>query len=549
MMQNYQDAMALFRAYVNLDLFITFTSNPQWPEITEMLAFHPGQKPHKRPEVGTRVFKMNLTELLDDLTKREVLARIVQFQKHGLPHARILLWLEEEWKCKTLGQIDDIISAEMPSPIDDPEGYKVVTEYMLHDPCGKGAACTIEGKCSKKFPKPFYAKTMIDEDGYPVYRQRDSMVRVVKGKFTYDNKGSRSFEELMTINERLCTAFKEACFAYGVLIDDKEWAHAIKEASLWALGPQLHDLFVTMLLFCDVSRQSWETLSEDILHKKRKLFKYLDLHLTEEHIKNYCALEIETLLNRNGRSLTDFQDLPQRNPTLLTNMDNQLIREALDFDIKKSKLHSLLNPKQRAIYEEVIDSIDNQKHQFYFVYGPGGTWKTFLYKTIIARLRSKRKIVLAVASSGLRQDIDGHIGIKKPIKRKQLLWRCYGVAGGDFRQILPVIPKGKRPEIVQACINMSELWKSYKVFRLTHSMRVNEYSINEALDAHKLQFNKWVLDMGDETLLAKKKKIKMRKHGLKFLKNSLTQQTLLLSRLSKKRSLISLPYKEVRTEF
>ncbi|GJV34719.1 retrovirus-related pol polyprotein from transposon TNT 1-94 [Tanacetum coccineum] len=36
MMQNYQDAMALCRAYDNPDLFITFTSNPKWPEIAKM---------------------------------------------------------------------------------------------------------------------------------------------------------------------------------------------------------------------------------------------------------------------------------------------------------------------------------------------------------------------------------------------------------------------------------------------------------------------------------------------------------------------------------
>nr|GEV00178.1 ATP-dependent DNA helicase PIF2 [Tanacetum cinerariifolium] len=111
------------------------------------------------------------------------------------------------------------------------------------------------------------------------------------------------------------------------------------KTSFWALGPQLHDLFVIMLLFCDVIRplqlweQSWEILSEDILHKKSKLFKYPDLQLTYEQVKNY--LEIEELLNRNGRSLTDFQDLPQPSPTLLTHIDNRLIREALDFDIKK----------------------------------------------------------------------------------------------------------------------------------------------------------------------------------------------------------------------
>ncbi|GKC10242.1 helicase [Tanacetum coccineum] len=53
MMQNYQDAMALCRAYKNPDLFITFTSNPKWLEIREMLDFISSQKPYERPEVGT----------------------------------------------------------------------------------------------------------------------------------------------------------------------------------------------------------------------------------------------------------------------------------------------------------------------------------------------------------------------------------------------------------------------------------------------------------------------------------------------------------------
>ncbi|GJT99813.1 hypothetical protein Tco_1110152 [Tanacetum coccineum] len=74
-------------------------------------------------------------------------------------------------------EIDDIISVELPSPIDDPEGYKVVTEYMLHSPCGadaKYAPCITDGTCSKHFPKSFLAKTVIDEDGYALYRRRNN---------------------------------------------------------------------------------------------------------------------------------------------------------------------------------------------------------------------------------------------------------------------------------------------------------------------------------------------------------------------------------------
>ncbi|GKD31689.1 hypothetical protein Tco_1242467, partial [Tanacetum coccineum] len=61
-----------------------------------------------------------------------------------------------------------------PSPTEDPDGYKVVTDYMLHGPCGKDekyALCTIEGKCSKHYPKQFYAETVLDEDGYPIYHR------------------------------------------------------------------------------------------------------------------------------------------------------------------------------------------------------------------------------------------------------------------------------------------------------------------------------------------------------------------------------------------
>ncbi|GJX38416.1 DNA helicase PIF1, ATP-dependent, partial [Tanacetum coccineum] len=155
MMHNYQDAMALCWAYGNPDLFIMFTSNLKWPEIAEMLAYFPGQKAHDRPELGTRVFKLKLTELLDDLTKKHVFGQshavvyVIEFQKR----------------------------AELPSPTDDPNGYKVVTEYMLHGPCGKDAryaACTTDGKCSKHFLKPFLAEMFLDEEGYPHYRRRDN---------------------------------------------------------------------------------------------------------------------------------------------------------------------------------------------------------------------------------------------------------------------------------------------------------------------------------------------------------------------------------------
>ena len=77
------------------DLFITFTCNPQWPEI--LAALQPGQIPADRPDIVARVFKLKLEEFLDDIAKGEIFGElaarmhVVEFQKRGLPHVHILL--------------------------------------------------------------------------------------------------------------------------------------------------------------------------------------------------------------------------------------------------------------------------------------------------------------------------------------------------------------------------------------------------------------------------------------------------------------------------
>ncbi|XP_074322892.1 uncharacterized protein LOC141659865 [Apium graveolens] len=68
--------------------------------------------------------------------------------------------------------------------------------------------------------------------------------------------------------------------------------------------------------------------------------------------------------------------------------------------------------------------------------------------------------------------------------------------GGDFRQILPVIPYGDRSQILSACITRSRLWRIYKIFQLKKNMRLNKgNSCKEIEDLN--QFAKWVLDIGD----------------------------------------------------
>ena len=84
---------------------------------------------------------------------------------------------------------------------------------------------------------------------------------------------------------------------------------------------------------------------------------------------------------------------------------NQLIQEERSYNgIELEKeLHqnvSLLNKDQRSIYDAVIKVIEHDSGCF-FIDGPGGTGKTFLYNTILAKIRSLGEIALVVASSGV----------------------------------------------------------------------------------------------------------------------------------------------------
>ncbi|XP_057426048.1 uncharacterized protein LOC130719435 [Lotus japonicus] len=169
----------------------------------------------------------------------------------------------------------------------------------------------------------------------------------------------------------------------------------------------------------------------------------------------------------------------------------------------------------------------------YFLYGYGGTGKTFVWNTLSAAIRSMGMIVLNVASSGiaslllpggrtahsrfcipLQTDETATCNIKQDSLRENLLicakfiiWdeapmlnkNCFEaldrtlcdimsqedesnmdkpfggkvvVLGGDFRQILPFIPKGGRQDIVSATVNSSDLWKYCKVLKLTKNMRL-----------------------------------------------------------------------------
>lgn len=176
-------------------------------------------------------------------------------------------------------------------------------------------------------------------------------------------------------------------------------------------------------------------------------------------------------------------------------------------------------------------SVCAQRGGVFFLHGYGGTSKTYMWRILASALRSKHDICLTVATSGIASLLlprgrTAHSKFKIPIptmnnstckidydddiaellrQTKLIIWdgapmahkhafealdrtlkdvMCtysnskdvFGgkviVFGGDFRQILPVVPRGSRSDIVHSTINASYIWRDVQILTLTQNMRL-----------------------------------------------------------------------------
>ena len=168
--------MAIARYFGQVDIFMTMTTNPQWPEITQELL--PGQTAYDRPELVSQVFQMKKKAIIDFIYKHGIFGSAVayvytiKFQKRGLPHMHILIFLKEPHKLNMTQAIDSCIWARWPDPETQPLLFETVKRCMVHGPCGAtnpNSPCMENGKCTKGYPKPFAEFTTMDEHGFPIY--------------------------------------------------------------------------------------------------------------------------------------------------------------------------------------------------------------------------------------------------------------------------------------------------------------------------------------------------------------------------------------------
>lgn len=367
-------------------------------------------------------------------------------------------------------------------------------------------------------------------------------------------KGPQSFEDVQTWEGTIHPTFRDACLARGLLEDDQEWASCLQEGATFQTGDALCRLFATILHHCSPSHpeELWNRFKSSICDDLERKLERLNIpNRSEERIYDYGLFLIDGLLAPFSKSLKDYPQMPTPEYTAdwLALASNRLIARELGYDQEEQRQAAVtreasLNEEQRHAYDQIINSALRKEGGMFFLHGPAGTGKTFVYNTICARLRGEGCIVLCVASSGIAslllaggrtahsrfhipldppEDATCRFGpnsqladllrttsliiwdevpmqhrhcaeavdrsIRDAIKDERPFGGIAMVFGGDFQQILPVVPHGSREQVVDACLQRSRLWPHIRILHLRRNMRLEN-------DPENREFAEWLLNIG-----------------------------------------------------
>ncbi|XP_003739875.1 uncharacterized protein LOC100902110 [Galendromus occidentalis] len=347
--------------------------------------------------------------------------------------------------------------------------------------------------------------------------------------------GYTSFEDVRTVDGREHSSFIEAARAREYLRDDSCFRTSMQEAATLRMPAQLRGFFVALLTFADLlppyTVQLWTEFKEDLIED------FMNSGMSSATAESRAFQDITQRLEDLGRDVTAI--LPLGIPILPA---TDVAVDVEDHRIRGEDKYRLLNQEQKIVVDTILGETDDLQGQCFFIDGPGGSGKTFVYNTIYHLALSRNLAVLNVAWTGIAAtllpngrtvtsafrlivaDNSRSSSIKRQSKEAQnlrqthiIIWdeapmapktaletinlllqdimqnsEPFGgkimVLGGDFRQVLPVVEKGSRGEIVHSCLKYSDLWKHFHQPRLTQNLRLNDTDT---------VFREWLLKVGN----------------------------------------------------
>uniref|UniRef100_A0A8C5QEM6 ATP-dependent DNA helicase n=1 Tax=Leptobrachium leishanense TaxID=445787 RepID=A0A8C5QEM6_9ANUR len=332
-------------------------------------------------------------------------------------------------------------------------------------------------------------------------------------------KGATSFEHIRTVGGVQFPTFKEAAQRLGLFQDEELWDLTLHEASSEMMPQLLRELFANICALA--SPPNAKQLFEKY---KQQLIEDLSRHPGHtpdcQPCLNNALLDIQDILIVNGKKCQDF-GLPT--PTDYSTCKTTDIYDAVLESHIGVQMQAALNDLQRETFEDILSATQNDilPQRCYFLDGPGGSGKTYLYQTLLHSFRGNKEVALAVASTGIAANLlEGgrtyHSQFKLPVplldtstssmrqtsndatilrKTKIIIWdestmalsdalRCvdkllqelmknnkpFGgktiILGGEFRQTLPVVAHGNIFQIPSKMICKNSIVKEIYVHKL-----------------------------------------------------------------------------------
>ncbi|KAI5402735.1 hypothetical protein KIW84_050366 [Lathyrus oleraceus] len=212
--------------------------------------------------------------------------------------------------------------------------------------------------------------------------------------------GPTIWEYLLTNNGMTFSIFKKSAEDRGFLETDHSIRDCLVEVTSLRMPYSLRRLFVTILIFCEPTdvRGLWNEFFTHMVEDYQ-----IANNVVESDLTNMLLKDLNELLNLHGKKIEDY-DLPSLPPNAIDRgAVPSIIQEELAIDIPNEDIESIakLNNDQMIAFNTIMNVIVQKHSGVFFVDGPGGTGKTFLYRTLMASLRSRGEIVLATASSGI----------------------------------------------------------------------------------------------------------------------------------------------------
>jgi len=366
---------------------------------------------------------------------------------------------------------------------------------------------------------------------------------------------------LRTVSGVVHNSFLEACRAVGLVENDQAYCECLQEMSAVLRVHTFRKLFARILVFCEVDDplQLWEQFKDylvaDFIHRMGNVPRPENVcpyelalagiqRILESLDSSLCAigLPVPDDIHRLVIMSVDVESGAYHEREEARSIERRRLEEEVE------ALISSLNTRQRQVFDSVFAELTSpsstcERPDMFFVDGPGGTGKTYLFNTIArkAELLGFNSVMTAYCcvSSGKGKNMPQNIRLAnittgRSIEQHFITPICCAEAlrqanliiidevstlsslqlnvihillsalsstrdlplggyiivfGGDFRQTLPLPRRlADRIQVVENTILQHPLWKHVRHISLFDNMRARESTE---------EFRKWLLNIGN----------------------------------------------------